>query len=117
LPSGAPCAAGVRVYAVHSRPGSGREQLNRPRRGSDRLSSVDSARPTVDSEPNAPDALDPVEPSLEGRDLGQTIVQHDRGLDRIASGDVLAAAEQIAGAVGVGGSTGRTTGQTATKRS
>jgi len=38
-------------------------------------------------------------------------------MDRIASGDVLAAAEQIAGAVGVGGSTGRTTGQTATKRS
>jgi uncharacterized protein GlcG (DUF336 family) len=38
-------------------------------------------------------------------------------MDRLASGDYLAAAKQIAGAVGVGGSTGKTTGQTATKRS
>jgi len=93
---GSACAPSIAVQ------GSGREHLNRPRRGSDRPSRVDSARPAVDSEPNAPDGLDPVEPHVEGRDLGQTVVQHDRGMDRIASGDVLAVAEQIAGAVGVG---------------
>ena len=51
---------------------------------------------------NPPDALNAVEPGVEGGDLWYAVVQHHGGVNGVATGDPLVCAEKITSEVCVG---------------